>query len=104
MKKTSLQARLANLHEKRVHIHQDDEIRYVFTPIELNYNSNLKNVFIWTSSRKEEKAWANKARLVGMFEMKWKTFCHNILVEVLNNYKINIEHNKIKVMLGMIKE
>jgi hypothetical protein len=30
-----------NLHGKKVHTHQDDEIKYVFTPIEHNYNGNL---------------------------------------------------------------
>jgi hypothetical protein len=64
---------------------QDDEIKYVFTPIEQSCNSNLKNILLWTSSRDEERAWANKARLISMFEIEWKTPRHNILVEFLNN-------------------
>ncbi len=48
----------------------------------------------------EEKAWANKVRLIGLFEVEWKTPCHNILVEFLNNWKLDFEHNKIKVTLG----
>ncbi len=33
----------------------------------------------------KEKAWANKTRLVGLFEVEWKTPRHNILVEFSNN-------------------
>jgi hypothetical protein len=55
---------------------------------------------LWTSSRKEERAWANKIELVGMFEVDWKTPRHNILVEFLNNWKLDSEHKRIKVMLG----
>ncbi len=51
----------------------DDEVRYVFTPIEQNYNSNLKNILLWTSSGEKDRAWANKATSVGLFEIKWKT-------------------------------
>jgi hypothetical protein len=60
----------------------------------------LKNILLWTSYGEEEKAWANRIRLVGMFEIEWKTPHHNILVEFLNNWKLDLEHNKIKVMLG----
>jgi hypothetical protein len=42
----------------------------------------------------------NKASLVGLFEIEWTTPCHNILVEFLNNWKLNSEHNKIKIMMG----
>jgi hypothetical protein len=90
----------ANLRGKKVQTHQDDEVRYLFTPIEQSYNSNLKNILVWTSFREEEKAWANKTRLVGLFEVEWKTPCHNIFVEYLNKWKLDFEHNKIKVMLG----
>jgi hypothetical protein len=55
---------------------------------------------LWTSSRKEERAWANKTELVGMFEVDWKTPRHNILVEFLNNWKLDSEHKRIKVILG----
>ncbi len=41
-KKTNQQAMVANLCGKKVYIHQDDEIRYVFTPTEQSYNGNLK--------------------------------------------------------------
>jgi hypothetical protein len=88
-----------NLHGKKVHTYQDDKIRYVFTPTEHSYNNNLKNIFLWTSFG-EEGARANKARLVGLFEIEWKTPHHNILVEFLNNCKLDLEHNKIKAMLG----
>ncbi len=37
---------------------------------------------------------------MGLFEVEWKTPCHNILVEFLNNWKLDFEHTKIKVMLG----
>jgi hypothetical protein len=46
----------------------------------------LKNILLWTSFGKEEKTWANKAGLVGLFEVEWKTPHHNILVEFLNNW------------------
>ncbi len=80
--------------------HQDDEIRYIFTPIEQSYSRNLKNILFGTTSRKEKGAWANKARLVGMFEIEWKTPPHNIMVEFLNNWKLDSKHNRIKDMLG----
>ncbi len=41
----------------------------------------------------------NIVGLVGPFEVEWKTSCHNILVEFLNNWKLDYEHNKIKVMM-----
>ncbi len=47
-KRTSWQTMVANLHVKKMHTYQDDEIRYVFTPIKQSYNSNLKNILLWT--------------------------------------------------------
>jgi hypothetical protein len=91
---------VANLHGKKVRIHQDDEVGYVFTPTKQSYNINLKNILLWTSFGEEERAWANRARLIGPFEIEWKTFHHNIMVEFINNWKLDLEHNKIKVMLG----
>ncbi len=85
---------------KKVQTYQDDEVKYVFNPTKHSYNSNLKNILLWTSFGEEEKAQANIAGLVGLFEVAWKTFCHNILVEFLNNQKLDFEHNRIKVMLG----
>ncbi len=38
--------------------------------------------------------------MVGLFKVEWKTPRDNILVELLNNWNLNFEHNKIKVMLG----
>ncbi len=55
---------------------------------------------LWTSFGEEEKASTNRVGLVDLFEIEWKTPCHNILVEFLNNWKLDLEHNKIKVMLG----
>jgi len=55
---------------------------------------------IWTSFREEDKAWANRAGVVSMFKIEWKTPRHNILVEFLNKWKLDSEQNKIKVMLG----
>ncbi len=55
---------------------------------------------LWTSFGEEERAWANKAGLVGLFEVEWITPRHNILVEFLNNWKLDFEHKKINVMLG----
>jgi len=70
MKRTNWQVMVANLRGKKVRTHEDDEVRYVFTPIEQSYNSNLKNILLWTSSGGEKRAWANKARrLVSMFEV-----------------------------------
>ncbi len=37
--------------------------------------------------------------MVGLFEIEWKILSHNILVEVLNNWKLDCEHKKIKVMI-----
>jgi hypothetical protein len=71
-----------------VRTHHDDEIRYVFTLTKHSYNGNLKNILLWTSSGEEKRAWANRARLVGMFEIEWKTPHHNNLVEFLNNLKL----------------
>jgi hypothetical protein len=94
----------ANLCGKKVKTHQNDEVRYVFTPTEHSYNINLKNIFVWTSFRVEEKAWANKARLVGLFEVEWKTPCHNILVEFLNNWKRILNITKSRSCWGKNKE
>jgi hypothetical protein len=55
---------------------------------------------LWTSFEEEERAWVNRTELIGMFKIEWKTHHHNILVEFLNNLKLDPEHNKIKVMLG----
>jgi hypothetical protein len=41
----------------------------------------------------------NIVGLVGSFEVEWKTSGHNILVEFLNNWKLDSEYNKIKVMM-----
>jgi hypothetical protein len=59
----------------------------------------LKNILFWTNAGEEERAWANKTGLVGLFEVEWKTLHHNILVEFLN-WKLDFEHKKIKFMLG----
>jgi hypothetical protein len=37
--------------------------------------------------------------LVGLFEVEWKTPFHNVLVE-FPNWKLDFEHNKIKVIFG----
>jgi hypothetical protein len=97
--RTNQQAIALNLHRRKVRTYQNDEIRCVFTPIEQSYNSYLKNILLWTSSREKERAWANKVGLVGMFEIEWKTPRHNILVEFLNNQMLDIKHNIINVML-----
>jgi len=49
---------------------------------------------------REKKTWANKVGLIGMFEIEWKRPRHNILVKFLNNWRLDPEHNKIKVLLG----
>jgi hypothetical protein len=54
---------------------------------------------LWTSSGKEEIKWVNRTDLVGKFEIEWITPHHNILVEFLNNWKLNSKHNRIKVMM-----
>jgi hypothetical protein len=57
---------------KKMHIHKDDEVRYIFTPT--RYNRSLKHILLWTSFGKEERAWANMVvGLVGLFEIEWKT-------------------------------
>jgi hypothetical protein len=53
---------------------------------------------LWTNFGEEEKKWLNKANLVSLPKVEWKTPHHNILVEFLNNWKLTFEHNKIKVM------
>jgi hypothetical protein len=58
----------------------------------------LKNILLWTSFGKERK-WANKIDLVGLFKIQWNTPCHNILVELLNNWKLDSKHNRIKAMM-----
>jgi hypothetical protein len=85
MKKTSQQLMAIILHMKKMCTHQDDEIRYVFIPTKKSYNVNLNNILLWTSFGEEERAWANKARLVNLFEIEWKTPHQNILVEFFNN-------------------
>jgi len=75
-------------------------VRYISTPIKQSYNNNLKNILLWTSFKREERTWVNRVGLVGLFEVEWKTPHHNVLVEFLNNYKLDFEHNKIKIMMG----
>ncbi len=81
-----------NLRGKKMRTHQDKEIRYVLTLTKQSYNNDLKNILLWTSCGKEERAQANKVGLVGMFEIEWKTPHHNILVEFLNNWKLDPKH------------
>ncbi len=90
----------AHLRGKKMQTHQDDEVSYGFTPIEQSYNNNLKNILLWTSSKQEERVWANSVGLVGILEIDQKIPRHNILVEFTNNWKLDPEHNRIKVMLG----
>ncbi len=52
------------------------------------------------SFKGEERTWANRVNLVGLFEVEWKTPHQNILVEFLNKWKLDFEHNKIKIMMG----
>ncbi len=47
-----------------------------------------------------KRAYTNKTRLIGIFEIEWKTPCHNILIESMNNWKLDLQHNIIKVMTG----
>jgi hypothetical protein len=54
----------------------------------------------WTNFGEENRAWANKVGLVSLFEIELKTPHHNIVVEFLSNWKLDLEHNRIKVMLG----
>jgi hypothetical protein len=37
---------VTNLLGKKVPTQHDDEVRYIFTPIEQNYNNNLKNILL----------------------------------------------------------
>ncbi len=60
----------------------------------------MKNILFQTSFGEEERKWANKTSLVGLFEVEWKTLRHNILVEFLNNWKLDFEHNKIQIMMA----
>jgi hypothetical protein len=44
-----------NMCRKKMHTHQDDEIRYVFTPTEQSYNGNMKkSLFGLALERKRE--------------------------------------------------
>jgi hypothetical protein len=60
---------VANLRRQKVQIHQDNDVRYIFTPIKQSYNNNLKNILFWTIFGKE-KTWMNKVGLVGLFEVE----------------------------------
>jgi hypothetical protein len=71
---------------------------HVFILTKQSYNGNLNNILLWTSFGEEERAWAKKAGLVGLFEIEWKTHHHNNLFEFLNNWKLDHEHNRINVM------
>ncbi len=72
-KRTSQQAMAAHMRGKKVQTYQDDEVRYVFIPTYQSYNSNMNNILLWTSSREEERAWANITRLVGLFDIDQNT-------------------------------
>ncbi len=60
-----------------------------------NKKRNLNNILFWTIFGKE-KTRVNKFGLVAVFEVEWNVPCHNILVEFLNNNKLDFEHNKLK--------
>jgi hypothetical protein len=60
----------------------------------------MKNILLWTNFRKEKRAWANKTGLVGLFEIEWKSLRHNILVEFMNNWKLDTKHNRIQGYVG----
>ncbi len=75
----------SNLQGKKVQTSQDDEVRYIVICTQQDSNNNLKNIMLWTSFGEEERNWANRASLVGLFEIEQKTPGHNILVEFLNN-------------------
>jgi hypothetical protein len=62
----------------------------------------LKNILLWTNFGEEQRIWANRTSLVGLFEVEWKTPHHSIMVEFLNNWKLDSKHSIIKVM--MVKE
>jgi hypothetical protein len=54
---------VANLRGKKVQIHKDDEVRMMtLSTFSLLQNKViiLKNILLWTSFGKEEKAWENK--------------------------------------------
>ncbi len=72
-KRTSWQVMATHVRGKKVQTHQDDEVRYVFTPTKENYNSNMNNILLWASSGEEERAWANITILVSLFEIDWNT-------------------------------
>ncbi len=55
-----------NMRGKKVQTHQDDEVRYIFTPTKHSYNNNLKNILLWTSFKGEERTWVNRVGLVGL--------------------------------------
>jgi hypothetical protein len=44
----------------------------IFIPIKQSYNNNLKKILLWIHSKEEERKWANKVRLVGLFEIQWR--------------------------------
>jgi hypothetical protein len=46
---------------------------------------------LWTSFGEEERTLVNKVGLVGLFEIEWKTPRHNILVEIMINWKLDLE-------------
>ncbi len=35
-----------NMHGKKVQSHQDDEVKYIFTPTKQSYNNDLKNILL----------------------------------------------------------
>lgn len=51
-----------------------------------------------TSFREEEKKWANKVGQVYL-RLNGRLPHRNILVEFLNNWKLDFEHKKIKIMM-----
>jgi hypothetical protein len=45
---------VANMHRKKVQTHWDDEVGYIFTPIEQSYNNNMK-IFCFGQVLKRKK-------------------------------------------------
>jgi hypothetical protein len=45
---------VTHLRGKNVQTHQDDEVRYAYTPTKQSYNSNFNNILLSTSSKEEK--------------------------------------------------
>jgi hypothetical protein len=48
----------------------------------------MRNILLWTSFKKEDKAWGNKAGFLGLFEVEWKLLVTTFWLRVYEQLEV----------------